>query len=148
MPVTISEPGGPTQRCRSHGPRPLSLYHSPSLHHGSPRSTEGSPTERASPVVRQLYVWHTQCCVDRVSIPVAARLDESVVEALDEAVAAGIVPTRGAAVARAVSEWLQRHGEAAIVESYRRRYTDSGQGELIERLAAFSVAACLADSQR
>jgi len=85
-----------------------------------------------------------------MSIPVTARLDESVVEALDKAVGAGIVPTRGAAVARAVSEWLQRHGEDAIVESYRRRYADSGSGrdELLERVAAFSVAACLADNDR
>ncbi|MBM3695437.1 MAG: ribbon-helix-helix protein, CopG family [Actinobacteria bacterium] len=85
-----------------------------------------------------------------MSIPVTARLEEAVVEALDKAVDAGIVPTRGAAVARAVSEWLQRHGEAAIVESYRRRYAESepGHDELMERLAAFSVAACLADNER
>jgi len=85
-----------------------------------------------------------------MSIPITARLDESVVEALDKAVDAGIVPTRGAAVARAVSEWLQRHGEDAIVESYRRRYGDAdvSHDELIDRLAAFSVAACLADNER
>lgn len=85
-----------------------------------------------------------------MSIPITARLDESVVEALDKAVDAGIVPTRGAAVARAVSEWLQRHGEDAIVESYRRRYADSdpGHDELLERVAAFSIAVCLADNER
>ncbi len=85
-----------------------------------------------------------------MSIPVTARLDESAVEALDRAVDAGMAPTRGAVVARAVSEWLDRHAEDAIVESYRRRYAESdpaGQ-ELLEKIAAFSVAACLADTGR
>jgi Arc/MetJ-type ribon-helix-helix transcriptional regulator len=85
-----------------------------------------------------------------MSIPVTARLDESVVEALDRAVEAGIAPNRGAVVASAVSEWLDRHGEDAIAESYRRRYAenDPSHDDLIERLASFSVAACLADSER
>lgn len=85
-----------------------------------------------------------------MSIPVSARLDESVVEALDRAVEAGIAPSRGAVVARAVSEWLDRHGENAIVESYRRRYAgpDPAHDELIEKIAAFSIAACLAESER
>jgi Arc/MetJ-type ribon-helix-helix transcriptional regulator len=85
-----------------------------------------------------------------MSIPVTARLDESVVEALDRAVDAGIAPTRGAVVARAVAEWLDRHGEDAIIESYRRRYADSASAddELLDELAAFSVAACLADTER
>lgn len=39
-----------------------------------------------------------------MSIPVTARLDESVVEALDRAVEAGLAPNRGAVVTRAVSE--------------------------------------------
>ena len=85
-----------------------------------------------------------------MSIPVTARLDESVVEALDQAVNAGLAPTRGAAVARAVSDWLSLHGEQAITESYRRRYeeSDPDQEALIGDLAAFSIAACLAGTER
>ncbi len=84
-----------------------------------------------------------------MNIPVTARLDESVVEALDRAVEAGLAPNRGAVVARAVAEWLDRHGEDAIAESYRRRYAqpDPVHDDLIERLASFSVAACLADGE-
>lgn len=84
-----------------------------------------------------------------MSIPVTARLGESVVEAVDRAVDAGLAPNRGAVVARAVAEWLDRHGEEAIVESYRRRYGATGPepDELIAKLAAFSVAACLADTE-
>ncbi len=85
-----------------------------------------------------------------MSIPVTARLDESVVEAIDRAVEAGLAPTRGAVVARAVGDWLGRHGEEAITESYRHRYgePDAEQEVLITELAAFSVAACLADTER
>jgi Arc/MetJ-type ribon-helix-helix transcriptional regulator len=85
-----------------------------------------------------------------MSIPVTARLDESVVEAVDRAVEAGLAPNRGAVVARAVAEWLDRHGEEAIVESYRHRYGSAlpGHDELIAKLAAFSVAACLAEAER
>ena len=85
-----------------------------------------------------------------MSIPVTTRLDESVVEALDRAVEAGIAPTRGAVVANAVSERLERHGEDSIVESYRRSYgePDAAYDDLVEKLASFSVAACLADSER
>ena len=85
-----------------------------------------------------------------MSIPVTARLDESVVEALDRAVDAGLAPTRGAAIARAVGDWLSLHGEQAITESYRHRYEepDPNQGALIGNLAAFSIAACLADTER
>ena len=92
---------------------------------------------------------YTRWYVGDMRVPVTARLDESVVEALDRAVDAGIAPTRGAVVSRAVSEWLDRHGEDAIIESYRRRYTgsDSGHDELLAKVAAFSVAACLADRE-
>jgi Arc/MetJ-type ribon-helix-helix transcriptional regulator len=85
-----------------------------------------------------------------VSVPVTARLDESVVDALDRAVEAGVAPSRGAVVARAVAEWLARHGEEAIVESYRHRYAESdpAHDDLIQKLAAFSVAACLAADER
>jgi len=82
-----------------------------------------------------------------MSVPITTRLDEQVVEALDRAVAAGMAPTRAGLVATAVSEWLGRHGESAIAESYRRRYerTDAAEHELLSRLGAFSAAACLSD---
>ncbi|MGH8908493.1 MAG: hypothetical protein ACRD0K_18825 [Egibacteraceae bacterium] len=78
------------------------------------------------------------------------RLDASVVEALDRAVAAGPAPNRGSVIAKAVAEWLARHGEEAILESYRRRYAepDPAHDELTARIAAFSAAACLADTER
>jgi Arc/MetJ-type ribon-helix-helix transcriptional regulator len=81
-----------------------------------------------------------------MTVPVTTRLDESVVEALDRAVAAGLGPNRAALVAAAVGAWLAEHSEDAIVASYRARYsaTDPAQSELLEKLAAFSVAACLA----
>ena len=84
-----------------------------------------------------------------MSIPVTARLDESVVDALDEAVKAGLAPTRGAVVAAAVHEWLAVHSEDGIVESYRRRYAtaEPAADELTAALANFSVAACLADRE-
>jgi hypothetical protein len=83
-------------------------------------------------------------------IPVTARLDESVVAALDRAVDAGLAPTRGAVIARAVGDWLTLHGEQAITESYRRRYEnpDTTHETLIDELATFSIAACLADTKR
>jgi Arc/MetJ-type ribon-helix-helix transcriptional regulator len=85
-----------------------------------------------------------------VSIPVTARLDDTVVEALDRAVAAGLAPTRGALVANAVREWLDRHGEDAIAASYQRRYgrPDPDHDALIAALSSFSVAACLANAGR
>ena len=88
-----------------------------------------------------------------MSVPVTSRLDESVVEALDQAVASGLAPSRGSLVAEAVSQWLRQHGEESIVASYKRRYvpdeTVAQQDQaLIGSLAAFSVAACLADDRR
>jgi len=85
-----------------------------------------------------------------MSTPVSARLGEDVVAAVDRAVAAGLAPNRGAVVAEAVGEWLARHGEEQIVASYRRRYStpDPEHDELVGRLAAFSIAACLADTER
>lgn len=81
-----------------------------------------------------------------MGVPVTARLDRDVVEALEEAVAAGLGPNRGAVVAAAVREWLARHGEEAIVLSYRRRYAspDPAHDELVGQLSTFSAAACLA----
>ncbi len=81
-----------------------------------------------------------------MSVPVTTRLDPSVVEALDRAVAAGLAPNRGSIVSAAVRAWLGEHSEEAIVASYRRRYADSdpAHDELVGQLAAFSIAACLA----
>lgn len=79
-----------------------------------------------------------------------ARLDENTVEALDRAVDAGLAPNRGSVVAAAVSEWLARHGEDAIIASYQRRYEqpDETHDALVASLASFSVAACLAHDAR
>jgi Arc/MetJ-type ribon-helix-helix transcriptional regulator len=85
-----------------------------------------------------------------VSVPVTARLDEGVVEALDRAVEAGLAPNRGSLVASAVREWLDRHGEDAIVASYRRRYgdRDPDHDQLVATMSSFSIAACLANAER
>ena len=48
------------------------------------------------------------------------RLDEAIVRALDQAVRDGAGDSRSAIVAAAVAEWLERHDEELIVESYRR----------------------------
>jgi Arc/MetJ-type ribon-helix-helix transcriptional regulator len=80
-----------------------------------------------------------------MSIPVTARLDAETVAAVDQAVAAGLAPNRGAVISAAVRAWLAKHSEEAIVASYRRRYAEpDAHDELIEKLAAFSAAACLA----
>ena len=85
-----------------------------------------------------------------MSTPVSARLEDGVVAALDRAVAAGLAANRAAVIAQAVGEWLVRHSEKEIVASYRRRYSapEPEHDDLIERLAAFSVAACLAERER
>ena len=84
------------------------------------------------------------------SIPVTARFDPEVVDALDRAVEAGLGATRAAVIAAAVREWLRNHGEDAIADSYRRRYSepDPDQEQLGADMASFSVAACLAASER
>ena len=84
------------------------------------------------------------------SIPVTARFDPEVVDALDRAVEAGLGATRAAVIAAAVREWLGTHGESAIADSYRRRYSepDPDQDQLVADTASFSVAACLAASER
>lgn len=83
-----------------------------------------------------------------MSVPVTARLDEAVVEALDRAVAAGLAPNRGAVIVAAVRSWLAQHSESEIEASYRRRYVepDPESDALIEQLSSFSIAACLADN--
>ncbi len=85
-----------------------------------------------------------------MSIPVTTRLDDETVAALDRAVAAGLAPNRGAVVSAAVRSWLSEHSEASIIESYRRRYAEPAPeaDELVQKLSAFSVAACLATSER
>ena len=84
-----------------------------------------------------------------MSIPVTTRLDDKIVAALDRAVAAGLAPNRGAVISAAVRCWLSGHSEDAIVDSYRRRYADPAPeaDELVRKLSAFSVAACLATSE-
>jgi Arc/MetJ-type ribon-helix-helix transcriptional regulator len=90
-----------------------------------------------------------EATIATVTVPVTARLDETVVEALDRAVAAGLAPNRGSLVANAVHEWLKRHGEEAITRSYQRRYgqPDAEYDALIAALSSFSVAACLANAE-
>lgn len=85
-----------------------------------------------------------------MSTPVTTRLDAETIDALDTAVTAGLAPNRAAVVSAAVREWLARHGEEAIVESYRRRYADPDveHEEEITRIASFSVAACLAANEQ
>ncbi|MGH9066134.1 MAG: ribbon-helix-helix domain-containing protein [Acidimicrobiales bacterium] len=81
-----------------------------------------------------------------MTVPVTTRLPESYLEALDDAVAGGLASSRGDAVRVALSEWLARHAEEAIVESYRARYADAdpaGQ-ELVASVAEASLTACLA----
>lgn len=87
---------------------------------------------------------------DNMTVPVTARLQEAVVDAIDQAVAAGLAPNRGSVVAAAVDEWLARHGEDAIAASYQRRYgePDVEHDALVAALSSFSVAACLADAER
>ena len=82
--------------------------------------------------------------------PVTARLDDETVAALDRAVAAGAAPTRAAVVAAAVLEWLARHSEDAIAESYRRAYAepDPAHDELVGGLGAFSAAVVVQDESR
>jgi hypothetical protein len=82
-----------------------------------------------------------------VSVPITSRLDEATVQALDDAVAAGVAPTRAALIAAAVAEWLERHDEEAILESYRRAYAepDPEHDALMDAFAVASFEAILAD---
>ncbi|MGH9040750.1 MAG: ribbon-helix-helix domain-containing protein [Acidimicrobiia bacterium] len=84
-----------------------------------------------------------------MTVPVTTRLDREILAALDQAVTAGLGPNRAAIIAAAVGEWLARHGEEGVVASYRRRYQepDASHDEVVARLSAFSVAACLAASE-
>jgi Arc/MetJ-type ribon-helix-helix transcriptional regulator len=85
-----------------------------------------------------------------MSVPVTTRLDESVVTAVDSAVAAGLAPNRGSVIATAVNEWLARHAEDAITLSYRNRYDrpDPNHDQLVAAISRFAAAACLAHDER
>ena len=76
-----------------------------------------------------------------MSQPITARLDEDVVQAIDNAVACGVAPNRGAIISRAVKEWLSHHSEEAIKDSYRKRYEaiDPDEQELIAKLGISSA---------
>jgi Arc/MetJ-type ribon-helix-helix transcriptional regulator len=78
-----------------------------------------------------------------MSVPITTRLDEDSVAALDQAVRAGAGPTRAAIVAEAVREWVARHSEEAIAESYRRAYAeeDAEADDLVARLGTYSASA-------
>ncbi len=76
-----------------------------------------------------------------MGVPVTARLDEDTVAAVDRAVEAGAAPTRAAAVAAAVREWLDRRSEELIAESYRHAYAelDPAHEELVTRVGSYSA---------
>lgn len=84
-----------------------------------------------------------------MSVPVTARLDEATVAALDRIVTSRSATSRGALVALAVREWLTRHDEAAIIDSYRRAYAepDPDHDALVAAVGRFSAASCLADER-
>ena len=84
-----------------------------------------------------------------MSIPVTTRLDESVVTAVDSAVAAGFAPNRGSVISAAVDEWLARHSEDSIAMSYRNRYRepDPQNEETVAAISRFAAAACLAHDE-
>jgi Arc/MetJ-type ribon-helix-helix transcriptional regulator len=85
-----------------------------------------------------------------MSVPITTRLEEGTVEALDRAVRAGAAPTRAAVVARAVEDWLTRHSEEAIAESYRTAYAnpDPDHDELVAHLGAYSANVAAGESER
>ncbi len=83
----------------------------------------------------------TICILVFMSKPITTRLDEDVVQAIDNAVACGVAPNRGAIISRAVREWLSHHSEEAIKDSYRKRYEaiDPDDEELIAKLGTLSA---------
>jgi Arc/MetJ-type ribon-helix-helix transcriptional regulator len=85
-----------------------------------------------------------------MSIPVTSRLGEDAVAALDDAVRAGLGHNRAAVVAAAVREWLARHSEEAIAESYRRAYAepDPQHDDLVARLGAYSASVATDEPER
>jgi hypothetical protein len=94
-------------------------------------------------MVSGVYETCTTGSVGTVTVPVTSRLDEPTVAALDRAVAAGMAPTRAGLIATAVAEWLERHDEELIVESYRRAYAepDPEHEALMEAMSIASAEA-------
>jgi Arc/MetJ-type ribon-helix-helix transcriptional regulator len=84
---------------------------------------------------------YAKCILQQMSKPVTVRLDEEVVQAIDNAVACGIAPNRSAIVSWAVREWLSHHCKEAIVASYRKLYgaSDPEEQELITKLGTLSA---------
>ena len=82
-----------------------------------------------------------------MSVPVTARLDEETVDAIDAAVAAGVAPTRAAAVTEAVKRWLDVHGEAEIRRSYERAYAtpDPQHDDLVASISAAAAGEILSN---
>ena len=78
-----------------------------------------------------------------MSVPVTCRLAEEDVAKLDEAVDLGLGRSRSALVAAAVAEWLERHDEETIAESYRRAYAepDPEHDELMRKISIASFTA-------
>lgn len=73
----------------------------------------------------RVYTFRTRfASLPVVRVPVTFRVEQDVLDALDLAVRSGVAPTRAAAVEAAVTEWIARHDEEAIVESYRRAYAE------------------------
>jgi ribosomal protein S12 methylthiotransferase accessory factor YcaO len=81
--------------------------------------------------------------LEGVTVPVTCRLDQNTVDLLDRAVTYDVAPTRAALVVLAVDEWLERHNEELIVESYRRAYAepDPEHDALMEAFARASFEA-------
>lgn len=102
-------------------------------------------------VMLVVYETYTTRYGGGMSVPITTRLDEGTVAALDDAVRAGAGTTRAAVVADAVREWLARHSEDAIVESYHRAYAegdaeaDAEHDALIARLGAHSARVMVED---
>ncbi|MDA8270759.1 MAG: ribbon-helix-helix domain-containing protein [Actinomycetota bacterium] len=77
-----------------------------------------------------------------MSHPITARLPDDIIKAIDEAVKSGVAANRGALISKAINEWLSKHSEDAIRESYRKRYASSNQSELelVTKLGLASAA--------
>ncbi len=82
-----------------------------------------------------------------MSHPITARLPDNVVKAIDDAVESGAAPNRGALIAKAVNEWLSRHSEDSIRESYRKRYAgaDKDESDLVTKLGLASAAIVISE---
>jgi Arc/MetJ-type ribon-helix-helix transcriptional regulator len=85
-----------------------------------------------------------------MSQPVTTRLNENMVKAIDDAVTSGLAPTRGAVISKAIEEWLSRHSEDAIRESYKKRYesTSKDERDLVTKVGLASTAMTIPRSNR